>query len=100
MRDIQALSSEIKSRIKSDTGKYYVLLDELQYTITKDELKNKEKPLRIYGLLNSLMYMLLEVAQCFFRKMRCTRKQKTILSSLMRELMVIPIKFRKKGVSS
>lgn len=57
LHDVQALSSEIKSRIKSNTKKYYVLLDELQYTITKDELKNKEKPLRIYGFLNSLMHM-------------------------------------------
>lgn len=57
LHDVQTLSSEIKSRIKSDTKKYYVLLDELQYTIAKEELKNNEKPLRVYGLLNSLMHM-------------------------------------------
>ncbi len=55
LRDVKELSSEIKSRIKSEKKKYYVLLDELQYTITKEELKDKSNPLRIYGLLNSLM---------------------------------------------
>lgn len=57
LRDVKLLSSEIKSRIKSDSKKYYVMLDELQYTITKEELKDKDKPIRIYGLLNSLMHM-------------------------------------------
>ena len=57
LRDVKILSSEIKSRIKSKSKKYYVLLDELQYTIAKEELKDKDKPLRIYGLLNSLMHM-------------------------------------------
>lgn len=55
LRDVKALSSEIKSRIKSEKKKYYVLLDELQYTITREELKDRSNPLRIYGLLNSLM---------------------------------------------
>lgn len=54
-RDVKALSSEIKSRIKNEKKKYYVLLDELQYTITKEELKDRSNPLRIYGFLNSLM---------------------------------------------
>ena len=56
LRDVAALSSEIKNRIKSENKKYYVLLDELQYTITREELKDRSKPLRIYGLLNSLMH--------------------------------------------
>ena len=55
LRDVKNLSVEIKTRIKSETTKYYILLDELQYTISKDELKDRSKPLRIYGLLNSLL---------------------------------------------
>ena len=47
LRDVEALSLEIKSRIKSESKNYYVLLDELQYTITKDELKDTSRPLRI-----------------------------------------------------
>lgn len=57
LRDVDALSSEIKSKIKSETKKYYILLDELQYTISKEEMKDKSNPLRIYGLLNSFMHM-------------------------------------------
>ncbi|MBP3736935.1 MAG: ATP-binding protein [Lachnospiraceae bacterium] len=57
LRDAKTLSAEIKSRIKSTTKKYYVLLDELQYTIRREELKDKSNPLRIYGVLNSLMHM-------------------------------------------
>ena len=55
-RNIDNLYREIKSRIQSDSRKYYVLLDELQYAIGKDERKNN-KPLRVYDLLNSFMHM-------------------------------------------
>lgn len=57
LRDVGILSSEIEARIKSKSKKYYILLDELQYAITKEELKDKSNPLRIYGLLNSLIRM-------------------------------------------
>ena len=57
LRDAEAMYSEIRSRIKSDSVRYYILLDELQYAITRDELRDKSRPLRIYGLLNSLMHM-------------------------------------------
>ena len=55
LRDVHELSSEIKSRISNDSEQYYVLLDEVQYTISREELKDKSSPLRVYGLLNSLM---------------------------------------------
>lgn len=57
LRDAEALYYEIRSRIKSDSVRYYVLLDELQYAITRDEIKDRSKPLRVYDLLNSLMHM-------------------------------------------
>lgn len=57
LRDVKILSSEIKAKIKNGSKKYYILIDELQYTITKEEVKDRSKPLRIYGLLNSLMNM-------------------------------------------
>lgn len=56
-RDAYTLYDEIKSRITNNKKQYYVLLDELQYTIKKEDLKNKDKPLPIYDLLNSLMHM-------------------------------------------
>lgn len=33
---------------------YYILIDEVQYAITKDELKNPEN-IRLYNVLNGLM---------------------------------------------
>ena len=57
LRDAEAMYSEIRSRIKSDSVRYYILLDELQYAITRDELRDKSRPLRIYDLLNSLMHI-------------------------------------------
>lgn len=57
LRDVAALSKTIRSRIKSESKKYYVLLDELQYAISRDEMRDASNPLRIYGLLNSLIHM-------------------------------------------
>ena len=52
-RDPEKLSQYIRSKI---TGQdmYYVLIDEVQYAITKEELRNSEN-LRLYNVLNGLM---------------------------------------------
>ena len=57
LRDVDKLYAEINSKIISDTKQYYVLLDELQYTIQKEELKDRSQPLRVYDLLNSFTHM-------------------------------------------
>lgn len=57
LRNAYVLYDEIKSRIVSDKKQYYVLLDELQYTITKEDIKKKDKPLPVYDILNSFMHM-------------------------------------------
>jgi len=57
LRDVDKLYAEICSRIKSETKQYYVLLDELQYTIRREELKDRSRPLRVYDLLNSFTHM-------------------------------------------
>lgn len=44
----------IKSKILDDKNKYYVLLDEAQLAISKDEYKNNEI-IRLYSVLNSLL---------------------------------------------
>ena len=36
---------------------YYLLLDEVQYAITKEELKTSDAPPRLYGVLNGLLRM-------------------------------------------
>lgn len=49
------LSEYIKSRIIDDSEKYYVFIDEAQYAITREELKNPDIPIRLYGVLNGLL---------------------------------------------
>lgn len=52
-RNPDELSKYIREKI---TGKdmYYILIDEVQYAITRDELKNPEN-IRLYNVLNGLM---------------------------------------------
>lgn len=45
----------IKSRIIEKRQQYYVFIDEAQYAITKDEMKDADTPIRLYGVLNSLL---------------------------------------------
>ena len=52
-REAEALSKYIRSKI-ADKEMYYVLIDEVQYAITKEELKNPEN-IRLYNVLNGLL---------------------------------------------
>ena len=52
-RDPAELSKYIRGRIVND-NMYYIFIDEAQYAITRDELKNTES-LRLYDVLNGLM---------------------------------------------
>lgn len=54
LRNLDKLSEYLKNRIGKDEETYYILLDEVQYAISKDELK-KNEPIRIYGILNGLL---------------------------------------------
>jgi Predicted ATPase (AAA+ superfamily) len=55
LREPSALSAYIRSAV-ADTGKnYYILLDEIQFAISDDELKNPDKPKKIYSVLNGLL---------------------------------------------
>ncbi len=56
LRDPSVLNDYIKSRITSGKARYYVMLDEVQYAISDEELKGKEPP-RLYGVLNGLLRM-------------------------------------------
>lgn len=53
--DPHALSEYIKSRLTDSNKQYYVFIDEVQYAISKEEMKNKDIPIRLYGVLNSLL---------------------------------------------
>lgn len=51
-RDVDALYDYLMERIGNDRGVYYVLLDEVQYAITVKELRSKDEPPALYGVLN------------------------------------------------
>lgn len=53
--DPLVLHEYIKERITNETKEYYVFIDEAQYAITKEEMKNPDVPIRLYGVLNSLL---------------------------------------------
>lgn len=53
--DPDVLDAYLRSRIENATDQYYVLLDEVQYAISKNELREPETPPRLYGVLNGLL---------------------------------------------
>ena len=55
LRDPKALSAHIRSRIGSDDGPYYVIIDEVQYAMSRKELADRDNPPRLYGVLNGLL---------------------------------------------
>ena len=55
--DPYILFDYLKSRIADKTEEYYILLDEIQYAISSAELRDKDKPPRLYGVLNGLIGM-------------------------------------------
>lgn len=57
LRDPDALSAHLRSRIASGREQYYVFLDEVQYAISREELKDPDVPPRLYGVLNGLLRM-------------------------------------------
>ena len=54
LRDPDVLSEFLHNKISDNKNMYYVLLDEVQFTISDEELRKKE-PIRLYGILNGLL---------------------------------------------
>lgn len=54
LRDVDELAAYIRERTPDDSKKYYLLLDEVQYAISDEEIKSGRPP-RIYDLLNGLL---------------------------------------------
>ena len=54
LRDAKALYDHLNARIGNDDT-YYVLLDEVQYAIRKNELRDTDNPPALYGVLNGLL---------------------------------------------
>lgn len=56
-RDPNKLSEYLREKITDPRAKYYILLDEIQYAISKKELMNKDEPVRLYSVLNGLLHL-------------------------------------------
>lgn len=55
-RDPETLSAYIKERTSESKEKYFVLLDEIQFAIRREELMNKDEPVKLYSILNGLLH--------------------------------------------
>ena len=53
--DPHKLSLYIKSKTADKGCNYYVFIDEAQYAISREEMKNPDVPIRLYGVLNGLL---------------------------------------------
>lgn len=56
-RNPNELSSYVRKKISSPEQKYYVLIDEIQYAISKEELVQKDAPVKLYSVLNGFLHM-------------------------------------------
>ena len=55
-RNPDKLSEYLYSKINNQQEMFYIFLDEVQFAISKEELK-KEEPIRLYGILNGLSHL-------------------------------------------
>ncbi len=56
-RDPYELSGFIREKCSRNNEKYYLFLDEIQYAISKEELRNHDEPVRLYSVLNGFLHM-------------------------------------------
>ena len=56
-RNPDELSLYVREHVTEKEQKYYVLLDEIQFAISREELARKDKPIRLYGVLNGFLHM-------------------------------------------
>ena len=56
-RDPYVLSEYIREKCSEKNSEYYLFLDEIQYAISKEELKNHDEPVRLYSVLNGFLHM-------------------------------------------
>ncbi len=49
------LSAFVRSQILDNKQMHYVFIDEIQYAISKEEMKNRDIPVRLYSVLNGLL---------------------------------------------
>lgn len=54
-RDASKISDYVRKKCANKNKKYYVFLDEIQFAISKEELRDKDKPIKIYSVLNGFL---------------------------------------------
>lgn len=92
-RDPDELSKYIRAKIVNKE-QYYILIDEVQYAITREELKNTEN-IRLYNVLNGLMH--LRNVDIYVTGSNSKMLTKDVLSAFRGredELKVFPISFK------
>ena len=55
LRNPDNLSAFVRSRISDRNSLYYLFIDEIQYAISKSEMKRRDLSVRLYSVLNGLM---------------------------------------------
>ena len=55
LRNPDLLKDYIKQHMTDSKKMYYILLDEAQFAISKEEMKDRDQPIRLYGILSGLM---------------------------------------------
>ena len=92
-RDPDELSKYIRSRLTND-DMYYILIDEVQYAISKEELKNPEN-IRLYNVLNGLMRLRnVDIYVTGGNSKMLTKDVMTAFRGRGDEVKVYPISFR------
>lgn len=92
-RDPDELSKYLRSKIVNKE-QYYILIDEVQYAITKEELKNPEN-IRLYNVLNGLMRLRnVDIYVTGSNSKMLTKDVLTAFRGRGDELKVFPISFK------
>lgn len=92
-RDPDELSKYIRAKIVNKE-QYYILIDEVQYAITKEELKNPEN-IRLYNVLNGLMRLRnVDIYVTGSNSKMLTKDVLTAFRGRGDELKVFPISFK------
>ncbi len=54
-RNPSEISEYVRKKCENKNQRYYVFLDEIQFAISKEELRDKDKPVKLYSVLNGLL---------------------------------------------
>ena len=54
-RDPHCLSAYVRGLASDPEQKYYVFIDEIQFAISREELRQKDQPVRLYSVLNGFL---------------------------------------------